>query len=206
MHGARGGAPIGNKNGVVDGEYMEINRVLHLLHREWERNLRDKLAVLAYARRLDYRFRLAVYRAERGDKRNITRLFKEYGSPAGEVREGCPPTRRVVAAGAEHVPADGVRLQFRRLSKEYDLLVDESLALSGMRERVNAWFESYLKATEKNEGKVTNTTIETEISIQPHAKSNPMIIEIGGKTVRILDALTNWKAFYEKHRDLPWAA
>ena len=85
MHGAGGGAPIGNKNAVVDGEYMEINRVLHRLNREWERNLGDKLAVLAAARRLDRRFRLAVYRAERGDKRNIRRLLKEYDGLEGRA-------------------------------------------------------------------------------------------------------------------------
>jgi len=67
-----------------------------------------------------------------------------------------------------------------------------------VRERVTAWLESNKK--------VTNTTIETEISIQPHAKSHPMIIEIGGKTVRLLDALANWKAFCAKKRDLQNAA
>ncbi len=172
MHGAGGGAPIGNKNAVVNGEYMEINRGLHRINREWERNLREKLAVLAAARRLDYRFQLAVYRAERGDKRNIRRLGKKYGS------------------------LGGVHLQFRRLGKEYDLLADESRFLDRVRERVTAWLESNKK--------VRNTTIKTEIGFQPHAKRNPMIIEIGGKTVRILDVLVNWKAFYAKNRDLPF--
>jgi hypothetical protein len=153
---------------------MEINRGLHLLNREWERNITDKLSVLAKARRLDYRFQLAVYRAERGDKRNITRLRKKYGS------------------------LGGIRRQFRILGKEYDLLVDESRFFYRVRERVTAWLESNKK--------VTNTTIETEISIQPHAKRNFLVIEIGGKPVRLLDAFANWKAFCAKKRDLQNAA